>query len=70
MVEIKTQYPYIDFDGREREDFIKTYAEDENGNKYYIVQNETQREYAEAVDRYPSQYSYTATEKQVEDPEE
>lgn len=47
--------------------FIKHYAEDEQGNKYYIKQIETDVEYAEAVDILPCRYSYVATDKQIEE---
>lgn len=69
MIEIKTQYPYIDENGNERNDLIKHYAEDENGNRYYILQVETNIEYSEAVDVYPCRYTYKATDKKVEDQE-
>ena len=65
MIEIKTQYPYIDENGEERANLIKHYAEDENGNKYYIKQVETDVEYNEAVDVYPCRYTYVAIDKTV-----
>lgn len=65
MVKLKIQYPYIDNDGTLHENLIKTYAEDENGAPYYILQNQTNIEYSEAVDIYPSKYTYTATNKVV-----
>ena len=66
MVEIKTQHPYIDLNGKERVGLIKTYAEDENGVRYYIKQVETSVEYSEAVDVYPKRYAYVATNKIIE----
>ena len=60
MIEIKTQYPY------ENEGLIKHYAEDEQGNKYYITQKVTGREYQEAIDIYPCRYTYEATTKRIE----
>ena len=47
--------------------FIKHYAEDEQGNKYYIKQVETGVEYSEAVDIIPCRYSYVVTNKQIEE---
>lgn len=70
MSEIKTQYPYIDFSGEKRENLIKHYAEDKEGNKYYIKQVETGIEYSEAVDVYPSRYTYVPTDKKIETIEE
>lgn len=65
MVEIKTQYPYIDENGVEKANLIKHYAEDENSNKYYIMQVETSIEYSEAIDVFPCKYTYVATQKQI-----
>lgn len=61
MVELKTEYPFID-NGVERPTLIKHYAEDEEGIKFFIRQNETGFLYEEAVDVYPCMYSYTATD--------
>lgn len=66
MVELKTQYPYVDESGKEYPNLVKHYAEDENGEKYYIRQVETGIEYNEAVDVYPCRYIYFATDKQIE----
>ena len=65
MVEIKEIYPY-----NENEKLICHYAEDENGDKYYIIQNETQVKFDEAVDIYPCNYTYSATDEKVETEEE
>lgn len=67
MIELKSQYPFIDENGNERSNLIKHYAEDENGNKYYIKQVETGFEYAEAVDVYPCRYTYKKTDKKIEE---
>lgn len=67
---LKTQYPYIDGNGKERAELIKHYAENENGEKFYILQVETGLEYSEAVDVYPCRYTYKATDKKIEEPEE
>ena len=69
MVELKIQFPYVDAEGLEKHNLIKTFAEDENGDKYYIKQVETGTEYAEAVDVYPSKYTYIATDKKIEEQE-
>lgn len=61
MIEIKTKYPYINQNGIEFYDLIETYAEDENGIYYYIIQNETNLIYSNAVDKYPNKYTYKAT---------
>ena len=67
MAEIKVQYPFIDGNKNKRENLIKYYAEDKEGNKYYIKQIQTGLEYAEAVDIYPSKYTYIPTAKKIED---
>lgn len=67
---LKTQYPYIDENGNERANLIKHYAENENGEKFYIKQVETGVEYSEAVDVYPCRYTYEATERKVEQEEQ
>lgn len=66
MIELKIQRPYIDENGVVRENLEKHYAEDENGNRYYITQVETGVEYAEAVDLVPCKFTYLATNKPVE----
>lgn len=66
MAEIKVEYPFIDFNGNKRENLIKYYAEDTEGNKYYIKQLQTGIEYSEAVDVYPSKYTYIPTDKKVQ----
>lgn len=59
MIEIKTQFPFIDENGKTYEDLIKTWAEDETGNKFDILQNETGAIYGEAIDLYPCRYTYS-----------
>lgn len=66
MIEIKTQYPYIDSKGNEHDNLIKHYAEDSEGNEYYIKQNETGIIYASAIDVYPCKYTYSATDNKIE----
>ena len=63
---LKTQYPYIDDEGKSYFNLVKHYAEDTEGNKYYIKQIETGIEYEEAIDVFPCKYTYIATEKKVE----
>lgn len=67
MVEIKRQYPFIDENGNARADLEKHYAENENGEMFYIKQIETGVIYAEAVDVYPCKYSYVATEEKIDE---
>lgn len=67
---IKTQYPYIDENGNENSNLIKHYAENEKSEKFYILQVETVLQYSEAVDIYPCRYTYKATDKKIEEPEE
>jgi hypothetical protein len=66
MSTLKTEYPYIDSNGDKKENLIKHYALDEQGNKYYIKQNETGLVYDEAVDVYPCRYTYTALDEKIE----
>lgn len=49
--------------------FIKHYAQDEQGVKYYIKQVETGVEYSEAVDIIPCRYIYVVTDKKIEENE-
>lgn len=64
---IQTQYPYVDNEGNENPKLIKTYS-DEGLN---IRQNETGNEYEEAVDIYPTPYTYEEIiEPEVEETEE
>ena len=70
MIEVKEQYPFIDENGNEREKLVKHYAENEDGERFYIKQVETGFEYAEAVDVYPCKYTYEATEKKFEEAEQ
>lgn len=67
MITLKSQYPFIDVNGNEKTNLIKYYAEDEFGYKYYITQNETGTIYSEAIDLYPSSYTYTVTDRKVLD---
>lgn len=66
MVELKVQYPYIDNSGASCEKLIKHYAEDENGDKYYIIQEETGIKYEETIDVYPCRYTYKSTNEKIE----
>ena len=65
MVELKTQYPYIDFNGNEKTNLIKHWAEDENGIRYNIKQLSTGKIYSEAIDVYPCRYTYIITNEKV-----
>lgn len=66
MIELKTQYPYIDSNGNEHDNLIKHYAEDGEGNQYYIRQNETGIIYASAIDVYPCKYTYSTIDTKIE----
>lgn len=66
MIELKTQFPYVDDNGKTYSNLIKHYAEDEQGNRYYILQIETGIRYSEAVDIYPCKYTYEATNEKIE----
>ena len=66
MIEVKEEYPYIDEQGQEHADFIRHYAKNENGERFFVVQDQTGVEYEEAVDRYPTNYTYSATDKKIE----
>ena len=63
---LKTQHPFIDEKGYKKENLIKHYAEDEQGNSYYIKQNETGIIYDIAIDVYPCRYTYTALDEKIE----
>ena len=69
MIKVKTQHPYIDGE-TERENLVLTYAEDENGKRYKVLQVETGVKYDEAVDVYPCPYTYKTTKEPVEVEEE
>ena len=60
---IMTQYPHIDGNGKERNDLIRTYS----SVGLQILQIETGAVYDEAVDIYPSKYTYTETDQYVEE---
>lgn len=61
---ITNQYPYVDKSGTEQYGLVKH----ESDQKKYILQNETGAKYAEAIDVYPSRYTYSETEEDI--PEE
>lgn len=52
------------------ERLIRHYAEDNQGNKYYIKQVETGIIYSEAVDILPCKYTYEVTDKKIDDVED
>lgn len=66
-MKIKTQFPFIDDEGKIYSDLIKTYAEDDEGNKYYIIQIETNIKYDTAIDLFPCRYTYVATNEKIEE---
>ena len=59
MIELKTEI--ID------DKLIKHWAEDIEGEKYYIIQVETGIEYPEAIDVTPCRYTYVVTDKKIEE---
>jgi len=58
---IQTQYPYINDEGRTYSNLIRTYSD----NNKMILQVETGDEYEDAVDIYPTQFTYTETDKDI-----
>ena len=62
MIELKTKIL--------ENNLIKHYAEDSQGNKYYIKQVETGIEYPEAIDVIPCRYTYIVTDKKIEEVEQ
>lgn len=63
MIEIKEKFD-------EENNLVSHWSEDENGDKYYIKQEETGIEYEEAIDIYPCPYTYRATNKPVKQEQE
>ena len=61
MIQLLTEHPYEGNDN-----LIKTYAKDDEGNDYYIIQNETGVKYDSAIDVVPLKYSYTPTSEKIE----
>ena len=49
---------------------IRHYAEDSQGNRYYIKQVETGIIYPEAIDVIPCRYTYSVTDKKIEEEDE
>lgn len=83
MVKLKVQFPVVDEDGSILLGLIKTWAEDEEGQRYLIRQLETGYEYEEALDvakiteneygqtiAIPELVSYEVTDIKVEEPQE
>lgn len=63
---IITQYPYIDENGKERAEFVKTYS----NIGLRVIQNETGEVYDEAIDIYPSKYTYSESDEYIEEDHE
>ena len=59
---LKTQYPYIDEKGNKKLQLVKHYSDEGK----YLLQVETGREYASAIDVYPCRYTYVEIDKPVE----
>ena len=66
MIELKIQRPFINENGKVYNNLERHYAEDENGVKYKIKQNETGIIYDDAVDTVPCKYTYEITNEPVE----
>lgn len=56
------QYPYVDENGNENYDLVKHSSD----NAKPIIQLETGREYEEAIDVYPSKYTYVEIEEIIQ----
>lgn len=82
-IKLMTVYPFVDDTGRIMNNLVLTYACDIEGNKYYVKQLETGIEYDSAIDvaeiyidvdgyakGKPKYYTYEATNKKIEQPEE
>ena len=61
---IKTQFPYIDDNGREHADLIKTWTD--NSEKV-LLQVETGAMYEEAIDLHPCRFTYQEIDRPVEE---
>ena len=61
MISIKEEHPYIEPTGRENDGMIKYYAEDENGVRYKVRNEQTKKVLDEAICVYPSIYTYSVT---------
>ena len=81
-IKVMTVYPFVDDNGKIRNDLVLTYACDLEGNRYYVKQVETGIEYDSAIDvaeiyidvdgyakGKPKYYTYEATGKMVGQPE-
>lgn len=64
---IKTQYPFVDDNGVEHKNLIKTWT---TNSKKTLLQVETGAMYDEAVDIYPCPYTYEEVDKPTEEDEE
>lgn len=67
MIELKEKYPFVHDDGEVDEGLILHWAENEKGEKFYILQLETGIKYESAVDVYPCRYTYIATIEKIEE---
>lgn len=71
MIELKTQFPYVDENGKTYPKLIKFYAEDEETKqKYYIIQKETGNKYESAIDIRPCKYTYEPTDELIKNSSE
>lgn len=63
---VKTQHPYIDENGNQREDLIKYYSDE----GCQLMQTETGLVFDDVIDRYPSKYHYVEVKDMAEQPAE
>ena len=61
IIELKEIHPY-----EGHEEWVLHYAEDQYGQRYYIVQVETGIKYSEVIDLYPCKYTYQTTQNKIE----
>ena len=63
---VKSQHPYIDENGNQREDLIKFYSDE----GCQLMQTETGLVFDDVIDRYPSKYHYVEVKDMVDQPAE
>lgn len=58
-----SQYPYVNEQGEQDNKFIKFYSDEGKS----LIKLETGEEYEEAIDLYPSQFTYIEKEEPIEE---
>lgn len=61
---IQVQHPYVDDNGAEHENLIKTFSDD----GHQLLQVETGIVYDEAIDIYPCAFTYEEVEEENQEP--